>query len=236
VLLPPLWSEAIAWKPVIDQLSQVCDVWAINLPGYGHSSELAELRSVEELADVLAALLDAAGTHEPIDLVGWSMGGLLSQALAVRHPGLLRTLTLVNTSIQPAAGYDFMDEDVLVRTIGADLKRDLARNPDGSVVIARLAELGMKSQTPETLMYYLRFVAEYDYRIDARVIRTPTLIIGGAEDLATPSEQHSLPLHRAIAGSRLEVLPRVGHYIPMFRPQKFLRLVAAHIDVKLDPY
>ena len=228
VLLPPLWSEAIVWKPVLEALTD-CEVWALNLPGYGRSQLVPELPSVEALARVVAAVLQAASAGEPLDLVGWSFGGLLAQALAVHHPAQVRTLTLVNTSIYPSLGYDFSDDDVLVRTLGSDLAQDLLRYPERAARCQELIRYGAGARSGKTLLSYAQLVARFDFRVTAPRIRAPTLIVGGARDLTTPVESHSRPLQRAIAGARLAVLPGVGHYLPLFRPKELTQLVRAHL-------
>jgi 3-oxoadipate enol-lactonase len=53
-----------------------------------------------------------------------------------------------------------------------------------------------------------------------REIRVPTLIVCGAEDVLTPPAE-SEAMQRAIAGSRLEIIPRAGHLANLENPEPF---------------
>lgn len=45
-------------------------------------------------------------------------------------------------------------------------------------------------------------------------IRAPTIILAGGRDRSDPPQRHAIPLHRAIAGSRLIVFEHAGHMLP----------------------
>ena len=230
MLLPPVWSEAIIWKPVIEQLAPAYAVSSLNLPGYGRSLFRGEFSDIAELAAEVAAVLATANAEAPVDLVGWSFGGLLAQVLAVHHPELVRTLTLVNTSLCPLAGLDFPSETLLLRMISGELARDLRRNEASAKEAERLSQWGSAARQAIATTHYMKLVREFDYRVHARAIHTPTLIVCGAEDTVTSAAQHGAPLHRAIAGSKLEVVADVGHYIPLLRPGAFASLLSTWIS------
>ncbi|MEO6954063.1 MAG: alpha/beta fold hydrolase [Polyangia bacterium] len=65
---------------------------ALSLPGHGRPASTVP-PTFEEAADVLAAQL---GTQDPVDLVGYSLGGRLALALLARHPGLVRRAVIVS--------------------------------------------------------------------------------------------------------------------------------------------
>ena len=69
-----VWSETVALLPADFSCSTP------DLPGYGDTATLSPY-SAESLADALAEQIAA-----PVDLVGWSMGGMAALALAARHP------------------------------------------------------------------------------------------------------------------------------------------------------
>jgi 3-oxoadipate enol-lactonase len=62
-----------------------------------------------------------------------------------------------------------------------------------------------------------------------RMITAPTLIIAGAEDNATPLAEAEV-MHRGIAGSRLEIVERGGHYAAFEQPEEFGRLMRVFLD------
>lgn len=80
------------WLPVLDLLAAERDVIAVDLPGFGASSCLAEgdRYTVERLCEELEAFFARLGLDRP-DVAGNSLGGLLSMQLACR--GSVRTAT-----------------------------------------------------------------------------------------------------------------------------------------------
>lgn len=80
------------------------NVLAVDLPGHGRSAG-EPLGTIEELADWIIALLDAAGLGQAA-LVGHSMGSLVCIAAAARHPKRVRAIALVAVSVpMPVAEY-----------------------------------------------------------------------------------------------------------------------------------
>lgn len=61
----------------------------------GSTGEVPE--SISEMADSVSAFAQALGLGS-VDVGGWSMGGMVAQAVAVRHPQLVRRLVLIGTS------------------------------------------------------------------------------------------------------------------------------------------
>lgn len=81
------------WDPqFLDQLAVGHDVIAFDNVGTGYST--GEPRdSIEGFADGAAELLDALGLG-PVDVLGWTLGGIVAQHLALRRPDLVRRLVL----------------------------------------------------------------------------------------------------------------------------------------------
>jgi pimeloyl-ACP methyl ester carboxylesterase len=82
------------WARNIDALAAHFTVWAADMPGYG-GSEWPMPGTLDAMAEAMLASLAAAfGPDAPIDLVGFSFGGLVAATLAGRRPGV-RRLTLL---------------------------------------------------------------------------------------------------------------------------------------------
>jgi pimeloyl-ACP methyl ester carboxylesterase len=73
------------------------NVLAIDLPGHGRSGG-APLETIEDMADWINAVLDAAGLSRAA-LVGHSLGSLVALAGAARHPERARAIALVSTTV-----------------------------------------------------------------------------------------------------------------------------------------
>ena len=186
--------------------------------------------SVETLADDARAVLDAYGIGEA-HLVGMSLGGYISQLLALKSPARVRTLTLIASerlaSADPsipgmdpeilayharAAKLDWTDRRAVIEyQLGAwRLLSGLGRAFD-QASIRVLAEEDW-DRTPDPLTPFnhasLTEAAGWVNRLDE--IQTPSLIIHGTDDRVLPYA-HGLALHAALSNSRLLTLEGAGH-------------------------
>src|SRR5215207_10807774 len=81
-------------------------VLAPDLPGHGRSAG-APLKTIADMADWTAALLDAAGVATA-KLVGHSMGSLIALETAARHPAKVSALSLIGTAVTMTVGPDLL--------------------------------------------------------------------------------------------------------------------------------
>jgi 3-oxoadipate enol-lactonase len=94
LLIQGMGGNHLSWgEPFLEALEGDFDVVAYDHRGVGRSSRVTDPFTIVELADDAAALLDALG-WDSAHVVGISMGGMVAQELALRHPERLRTLTL----------------------------------------------------------------------------------------------------------------------------------------------
>lgn len=112
ILLIHGWGmNSQVWADIGKVLEQNHTVGYVDLPGHGDSANLS-LDSLEQMADMLAAEMP-----QSLAIVGWSLGGLIAQALAKRHAGLCRKLVLIASTVcfrqrndwQAAMPQDVMD-------------------------------------------------------------------------------------------------------------------------------
>jgi pimeloyl-ACP methyl ester carboxylesterase len=190
--------------------------------GQGGSAVTADGYDIDTLtgdAEALIGELDLAPCH----FVGLSMGGFVGLRLAFRRPDLLRSLTLVDTSADPEPRenlprYRMMTLVTRCFGIGAVVGRVMP-------ILFGRRFLDDPARSPERDMWRRRIASNHRVGI-ARAARavigragvgdeigridTPTLIVVGAEDVATVPEE-SERMHAAIAGSRLVRIPHAGH-------------------------
>jgi pimeloyl-ACP methyl ester carboxylesterase len=186
--------------------------------------------SVETLADDALAVLDAYGLPSA-HLVGMSLGGYLSQLLALKAPSRVRALTLIASerlaladpsmpAMDPripayharAAQLDWTDRiAVLDYQVGAwRLLSGSAHHFDEAYIRALAEEDWDRTPNPLTPFNHagLGDATGWVNRMDE--IRAPALIIHGTEDPVLPYA-HGLALHAALRGSRLVTLEGTGH-------------------------
>ncbi len=96
-------SSLAEWYEVAPRLADRFRITLVDHRNHGLSEHSPDRFEVAEVADDVAAVLSAVGVHQA-DVLGYSMGGTIAQALAYRHPHQVRRLVLVATmSRHPAA-------------------------------------------------------------------------------------------------------------------------------------
>ena len=87
------------WEPaLLSALSSHYTVTVFDLPGAGYSGASTRPLSLPWLADMTAGLVLTLGLSDPI-VLGWGLGGEIALSLANRHPGIVSSLVLVDTSV-----------------------------------------------------------------------------------------------------------------------------------------
>lgn len=97
VIVAALSTAGQEWRPVQQELEQDTSVYLYDRAGLGWSDPGPWPRTAERMADELHQLLIAAAPP-PYLLVGHSFGGIIARQFAVRHPGLLAGMVLVDSS------------------------------------------------------------------------------------------------------------------------------------------
>ncbi len=97
VLLHGFLESSTMWSRLVPFLAQKNKVVCIDFPGFGKSSCLAEIHSMELLAKVIKEVLDEAKINK-VTLIGHSMGGYVALAFAELFPDKLQSIILLNSS------------------------------------------------------------------------------------------------------------------------------------------
>ena len=98
VLSHALGCDLHMWDGVAEQLARAHTVIRYDHRNHGGSEVVPGALRVETLAQDAAELIQREAGAEPVHFVGLSMGGMTAQALAVRHPELLRSVVIANSS------------------------------------------------------------------------------------------------------------------------------------------
>jgi pimeloyl-ACP methyl ester carboxylesterase len=223
-----------------DQLEAAGARWrtvAWDMPGYGASPALPET-TFPALADSLAGLLDHLGVERAV-VVGHSMGGMVAQELAVRHPSRLAGLVLYATtpmfgSADGAFQQRFLAERLAPLERGltpADLAPDLVAGMLSAappVAVRARAVDSMSALSAEAYRAALRCLVTFDRRADLGGIACPTLLLAGELDALAPPRTMARMAER-IPRARYECLPGVGHLAHLEGPERFNATLGAFL-------
>ena len=213
------------WDPrIIDPIAAHHHVIAFDNRGVGASTGEVPL-SVEATADDAFTFITALG-HRKIDVFSFSLGGMVAQALVLKHPDLVRKLILTGTGpaggkgIDKVAGVTYSDM-VRATLTRHDPKEFLFFNRDATgrraarEFVNRLGERTEDRDTPikiKALRRQLKAIKRWGRSTPADLSRIgqPTLIANGDHDRMVPTVL-SEDLHRRIPGSQLIIYPNSGH-------------------------
>ncbi len=186
LLVAGLAADHRAWEKQIDELRRDYGTIVFDNPGVGQTTGAAGPFTTELFADVAAGLLGHLGV-EQAHVVGASMGGAIAQQLVVRHPGLVRSLSLHSTwgrcdnhlaaimrSWQTCArvlSFPDLCRQIWLWTFTVWFYND---RPDELSALERLVEEEPDLQTPEAFCWQADACIDHDVLDRLTEVRVPT--------------------------------------------------------------
>lgn len=234
VLLCSLGSTVDMWAPQRRDLAGDHRVITMDTRGHGGSPVPDGPYTVDELAADVLETLDGLGVTRA-SFAGVSLGGAISQAIALRAPERVTSIALVCTSARFGDPQPWQERAATVRAdgVGAIADAVVARWFTAAYAEAapdvRNAMRDMIAATPaEGYAACCDAIAAWDSRSRLAEIAAPTLVISGEHDPATPPE-HGRVLADGIPGARFEVVPDAAHLASYQRPEIVTPLLAEHV-------
>jgi pimeloyl-ACP methyl ester carboxylesterase len=212
---------------IIPMLAETHKVYAIEMQGHGRTTDIDRPITYPNLADDVAAFMDAVGLAKA-DVFGYSMGAAAGLQLAIRHPEKVDQLIAASTAYDVEGWHPTFREFIPDMTVEmftsmpfAEDYRELAANPDGfPALVAKLIQLEHEPMAWEE---------------DVKALQTPVLIIAGDADVVTL--EHSVALFRLLGGgvmgdmgqplpaSRLAIMPATAHTAVISQPELLLAFI-----------
>lgn len=213
VILHGAYMNIETMGDIVGRLAETHKVYALEFQGHGRTNDIDRPITYPNLADDVAAFMDAVGL-EKADVFGYSMGSAAGLQLAIRHPEKVDQLVAASVAYdisgwQPAftAFIPQMSPDMFAGGPMEEEWKKLAPNKDGFRAFAeKLIALEKEPMAWEA---------------DVKELKTPVLIIAGDADVSTL--EHNVALFRLLGGggmgdmgaplpaSRLAVLPATSH-------------------------
>ena len=232
VLSHALGCDLHMWDGVAALLARAHTVLRYDHRNHGASPRVPGAFGIEVLADDAAALIEREAAGEPVHFVGLSMGGMTAQALAVRHAELLKTVVIANSAAHypDQAPWRLRAETVTAKGVAAIAPGAVARwltpayagTPEGTLAARTLHDTLVRTDA-QGYIESCNAVAAIDFRDSNRRIATPTLVIGGLQDEATPMAM-SEAMVAQIPGARLATID-AAHLSAVERPAEFAQML-----------
>ena len=221
VLLHPFPTNHRFWLGIADMLAARYRLIAYDLRGHGDSTPGSGPATMEKHAADLARLCDVVKANQAI-FVGVSIGGYVLFEFWRRHRERVAALVLANTRATPdteegrasrlkstedvlSSGPAQFLESMIPKLLGQHTREN---RPD---VVEGARKMMAKMTAAGIAAVQQGMAARPDSVPTLSTIDVPTLLLAGAEDTLTPLADAEL-MHRQIPGSRLEVVPRAGHF------------------------
>jgi 3-oxoadipate enol-lactonase len=236
VLSHALGCDLTMWDALANALAADCRVIAYDHRGHGGSDAPPGPYAMADLADDAARLLRELDTG-PVVWIGLSMGGMVGQELALRHPSLVGALVLAHTT----SGYPAAAREVWQQRIATVRERGIEAIADA--VMGRYFHEGFRAAHPATVARFRQRLVTTDAQgymgccaavggVDttARLgqIAAPTLVLAGELDEGTPVDM-AQTLVDGMPDARMEVLEEASHLGAIEQPAPFAAAVARFI-------
>ncbi|APO72642.1 alpha/beta hydrolase family protein (plasmid) [Rhizobium gallicum] len=221
VVLHGAYMNIPSMGTIIPKLAKTHKVYALELQGHGRTTDIDRPITYPNLADDVAAFMDAVGLNKA-DIFGYSMGAAAGLQVAIRHPEKVNKLIAASVAYD-AEGWQpefraFIPQMTVEMFVGMPFAKDyrkLAANPDGfPALVKKLIALEHEPMAWEA---------------DVKAVKTPVLIVTGDADVATL--EHSVAMFRLLGGgtmgdmgkplptSRLAVMPATSHTAVINQPE-----------------
>ena len=230
-----LYGSARNWGVIAKRLSDTRRVVVVDMRNHGDSPRF-DTHSYPDMANDLAAVIEHIST--PVDLLGHSMGGKASMALALTRPELVRSLISADIApvsyshsqihfIEAMRAVDLnsvtrraeANEQLEAQGVSAELQSFLTQSLDIPNKVWRLNFDALAADMSKILSFP-KLAGAYD---------GPTLFLSGSESNYVTREHRSI-IKPLFPNARFAKIPETGHWLHSERPRAFESAVRTYLD------
>jgi 3-oxoadipate enol-lactonase len=228
VLANPIGTNVRTWSHQVPVLSRNFRVIRFEYRGHGPAGAQSPAPpgpySIAELGADVLGLLSSLGI-EQASYAGVSLGGMIGIWLAANAPERITSLAVVCSALVPLpSAQAWRDRVARVRAEGTDAIVDMVvprwftpAFPQRSPEVVRAVVDGLRATSPDGYAGCGDAIARMDLRPLLPSVKSPTLVISGAEDPAAPPSQGATAA-LGIRGSRFTVVRGAAHFAHVETP------------------
>ena len=230
VLINSLGTNLMIWENVVPLISKEFNVLMFDKRGHGLSSTKEEQITIDDYADDVIYLMDELNI-EKTNVLGLSIGGMITYSLASRYPERFERLIFSNTGAKIGTvegwneriqaieknGITSMSAAIIERWLSLDYRKSNPAETDGYInMLERNTTLGYVQACAA--------IRDADFNPVLKKIKQPSLFIGGAADLGTTPEFVAKNA-KNLGAERIEIIKGVGHLPCIEKPEEVANLI-----------
>lgn len=182
-------------------------VIAMDSRDQGRSSDSPGPVTYEKMTDDLAALLDHLKTG-PVNVLGWSDGGIEALLLGIRHPAKVKKIAAMAANLNPGTDAVYPETWTMARSMIDAIPASQRDTPEGRRAIKVTTMMFSEPNIPASALGQ---------------IAAPTLVLAADHDLIR--DEHTLEIYHHVPNSQLCIFPNATHMVPFDAPELFNRAV-----------
>ena len=231
----------MAFHKLAPRLAERFRVIVPDLRNHGKSDRIRGRFELADVADEVAAIVRQLGIHEPIAVLGYSMGGMVAQELALRHPETVSHLLLGATAARPLGtlrplswlGFAFTRAVARISRAEAVWASFLALKRNGLIGIEDEAWMWDSLLARDANLYHEAAFAiwRFDSRERIGALEVPTLIVIPERDAIVRVIRQE-ELAALLPEADVVRLPGLGHESVLAEPDRFAAAAEGFLDAQ----
>lgn len=225
------------WGCTLDTVKSIEDIFRgkmrtvnVDLPGHGKSSEPPSVWGIEEFTSLMGKLIKRLGLSHP-SLIGHSFGGRIAILLSSRND-IDKVLLIDSAGVKPKRGFNYYRKVYSFKAMKHIVNLIFGKKKCGEIldkIRSKKGSADYRNSSPRMRAIMSKCVNE-DLKHVMPSINSPTLLIWGEDDTATPLSD-AKTMKRLIPDAGLVSFPGCGHYSFLDNPFGFRAAVSSFFNL-----